>query len=458
MDSIHKGLFIINLNCKQNSTAQMERCFPVKALSRFSGEKSVRSIKHLAFEVNVQNTILFCTLNLTKFHFIKPMYISRTAEAVLARMLQSRKVSLILGARQVGKTTLVERVLCQKKATFLNLDIEVDKQRLLAAASLSPEEAARVLGQPDILVVDEAQRLPETSRIVKGWYDARLPLKVVLLGSSSLDLASRSVESLTGRHEKLLLPPLLFREILAAQPWHSNVFSDDQLLEHFPDQIQTLLLQSMACGHYPEAVTTADSPGYLLQLASDYLWKDILQLGMVKTPELIRRLLMLLAHQVGSLVSVNELANSLDMARPTVERYLDLLEQTFVIFRLSAFSTNPRKEISKSQKVYFWDTGIRNALLNDMATHPLRPDIGALWENWVIAEFAKENVLRGGRKKLFFWRSRSGSEVDLIVQADQQLKAYEIKWKRRRPATRAFAARYEVEVQVIDRTHPLVEL
>ena len=386
------------------------------------------------------------------------MYLTRTAEDILRRMLQTRKVGLVLGARQVGKTTLVEHVLRRQNALFLNLDIDVDKQRLLAVATLTPDAALNALGRPEILVIDEAQRLPETSRIVKGWYDTRIPLKVILLGSSSLDLKSQSVESLAGRNEKLILPPLLFREILAAQPWYAETFSREQVQEHFSQQLQTLLLSSMAFGHYPEALTTEDKAGYLLNLVSDYLWKDILQLGLVKTPDLIRRLLMLLAHQVGSEVSINELATNLGMARPTVTRYLDLLEQTFVIFRLPAFSTNPRKEINKNQKVFFWDTGVRNALLNDLSAHPLRPDIGALWENWVIAEFARQNLLGGQRKNLYFWRTRSGAEVDLIVQSGEQLQAYEIKWKKRRAATRAFSSRYGVDVQVIDHTHPLVEL
>ena len=386
------------------------------------------------------------------------MYITRTAEDTLRWMLQTRKVGLVLGARQVGKTTLVDHVLQQQNALFLNLDIDVDKQRLLAISTLSPDAAHNALGRPEILVIDEAQRLPETSRIVKGWYDTRSPLKVILLGSSSLDLVSQAVESLAGRNEKLILPPLLFGEILAAQPWYADTFTREQLEEHFADQLQTLLLSSMAFGHYPEAVTTEDKTSYLLNLISDYLWKDILQLGLVKTPDLIRRLLMLLAHQVGSEVSINELATNLGIARPTVTRYLDLLEQTFVIFRLPAFSTNPRKEINKSQKIFFWDTGIRNALLNDLSTHPLRPDIGALWENWVVAEFARQNLLGGQRKNLYFWRTRAGAEVDLVVKEGGEMQAYEIKWRKRRSAKRAFTSRYGIDVQIVNHTAPLVEL
>jgi hypothetical protein len=144
------------------------------------------------------------------------------------------------------------------------------------------------------------------------------------------------------------------------------------------------------------------------------------------------------------------------MARPTVERYLELLEQTWVIFRLPSFSTNPRKEIAKSRKIYFWDTGIRNALLNAFSTNELRPDIGTLWENWVIAEVAKRNALYGGASDLFFWRSRAQSEVDLVVRTGERLQAFEIKWNRKRPVGRAFKAMYGVDVEMLDAGNPFV--
>jgi hypothetical protein len=200
---------------------------------------------------------------------------------------------------------------------------------------------------------------------------------------------------------------------------------------------------------------TSDRPTQLLrELSSDYLWKDVLQAGLVKTPDLIKRLLLLLAHQAGSEVSVSELATQLQMSRTTVERYLELLEQTFVIFRLPSFSTNPRKEIAKSKKVFFWDTGIRNALLNAFSTDEFRPDIGALWENWVIAEVAKRNALLGSPAELFFWRSRAQSEVDLVVKQASGLRAFEVKWSRGRIAGRAFRDAYGAEVELIRSDNP----
>jgi predicted AAA+ superfamily ATPase len=378
------------------------------------------------------------------------MYIERLAEEALGGILVSGKVGVVVGARQVGKTTLVEHVLAGRKALFLNFDVEIDKQRFLAAAALSPADG------PEVLVVDEAQRLPEAARIVKGWYDSRLPLKMLLLGSSSLNLLDQAAESLTGRNERLQLPPLVFEEALRSQEWYSDDYTPAILREQFAAPLRVSLMQSLAFGGYPEVVLATDKPRLLRELSSDYLWKDILQTGLVKTPDLIKRLLALLAHQVGNEVSTQELATQLSMARPTVERYLDLLEQTYVVFRLPSFSTNPRKEVSRSKKVFFWDTGIRNALLNAFSTEEFRPDIGALWENWVIAEAAKHNRLRGAASELFFWRSRAQSEVDLVVRTGGSLSAFEVKWRSRRPAGRAFQAQHGIAVQSINSENPFI--
>jgi predicted AAA+ superfamily ATPase len=319
---------------------------------------------------------------------------------------------------------------------------------------MAPKDGIRSLGGPSVLVIDEAQRLPETSRIIKGWYDEGVPAKFLLLGSSSLDLLDQAAESLTGRNRKLVLPPMLFAETLGTQAWAQDGTASDHLRRHFAPQLRAFLMQRLAFGSYPGIVTSDEPVELLRELSSDYLWKDVLQAGLVKTPDLIKRLLLLLAHQAGSEVSVNELATQLHMARPTVDRYLDLLEQTFVIFRLPSFSTNPRKEISKSQKVFFWDTGIRNALLNAFSTEEFRPDIGALWENWVIAEIAKRNALLGSPAQLYFWRNRAQSEVDLVIKEGAELRAFEIKWTRGRIAGRAFREAYGTEVETIHPENP----
>lgn len=367
-------------------------------------------------------------------------------------------MGIVLGARQVGKTTLVEHLLAKPDTVLLNFDLAVDQARFRAAAALPPGDALRSFGSPAVLVIDEAQRLPKASRVIKGWHDARLNTRFLLLGSSALELLDRSAESLTGRNRKLVLPPLLFSETLETQAWVGVGVGVEPayLCRHFAPQLRSFLMQRLCFGSYPEVVTCDRPVPLLRELCSDYLWKDVLQAGLVKTPELIRRLLMLLAHQSGAEVSVNELATQLQMARPTVERYLDLLEQTFVIFRLPSFSSNPRKEIAKSRKVFFWDTGIRNALLNTLSTDEFRPDIGALWENWVLAEVAKRNVMSESPAELFFWRSRAQSKVDLVVKRAGRLRAFEIKWASRRVTGRAFYDAYGVTVKPVRPDNPFL--
>lgn len=380
------------------------------------------------------------------------MYIPRIAEKILIKLLESPKVIMLLGARQVGKTTLIEHILKNQDGMIFNLDIEVDKARILAAGNLTIDEAARSLGIAKLLVIDEAQRLPVIGRIVKGWYDARIPYKIILLGSSSLNLLDQTAESLTGRNEKLFLPPLIFNEIMQLQSWWPPQITKSILKTNFYAQIQTQLLQQIVYGSYPETLTTGDKNRYLLNLVSDYLLKDILQSGLVKSPDPIRRLLLLLAYQVGSEVSVNELASNLQISRQSVEKYMELLERTFIIFKLSSFSTNQRKEIAKRTKIYFWDTGVRNALLKDFSLLEYRGDIGSLWENWVIAEFAKLNLLLGEPDNLYFWRSRDNSEVDLVIKGSGIFKAYEIKWsKKTAGGKRSFTNRYKIKVETISR-------
>lgn len=387
------------------------------------------------------------------------MYIPRLLDQRVTISVKNRKVLFILGPRQVGKTTLIEEFLRKHQGVILNMDITVDKARLEAASHLEPREALKNLGAEGVLVVDEAHRYPEIGRIVKGWYDAKLPIKIFLLGSSSLNLLDKAAETLTGRNEKLFLTPLLFEEVLRTQSWYSQRTSKKQLLTAFNNQVQSLLLNLLVFGSYPEAFLTKRKEDYLLNLVSDYLLKDILQSDLVKSPEPIKRLLMLLAYQAGSEVSTNELATNLGISRQTVERYLDLLELTFVIFRLPSYSTNPRKEIVKGKKIYFWDTGIRNALLKEFSVSEVRSDIGLLWESWVMAEFAKKNLTLGLYQDLYFWRTRDGSEVDLVIKDSYGLQAYEIKWSAKKRSTRtSFLDRYHVSPKLINRENIVTHL
>ncbi len=382
------------------------------------------------------------------------MYINRDALAIFKKLLDSGKVVVITGARQVGKTTLVQEALKSEKVTLLNFDVPYDVARFKAAGVLPPADGLKSLNCPDFLVIDEAQREPESARIVKGWYDSKLPVHIILLGSSSLNLLAQTTESLTGRNRKLQLSSFNLLESLRAESWMRPEYTMPIVETQFAGQFRVTLLKSMVFGGYPEVVTSDDKIALLRELSGDYLWKDILQSGLIKTPELIRRLLTLLAHQAGSEVSTNELAQQLGMARTTIDRYLDLLEQTFVIFRLPAYSTNPRKEVVKGKKIFFWDTGIRNAILNAFDLNENRPDIGNLFENYLIAEVAKRNLLRGNPAELYFWRTVAKSEVDLVIKDGETLTAFEIKWGRRRGSVTAFANAYGVKPQTLTSTKP----
>lgn len=381
-------------------------------------------------------------------------FISREAEKHIKLWLFSEKpkVLIVLGARQVGKTTLIKTTLINKKTKYLNLDIEIDKQLFLRASSLDPVSAILGFGEPDILIIDEAQKLSESGRIIKGWHDSGLSTKFIISGSSSLNLLDQSVESLTGRNTKLYLPPLLFSEILYSRNWGISK-ENKKGIEFLNKQIESLLFENMIFGSYPESITTSDKQTYLIDLVSDYLLKDVLYSGLVKQPQLIKRLLSLLAYQAGSEVSVNELSKNLGISRITINRYLDLLEQTFVIFRLPAFGSNPRKEIIKSQKIFFWDTGVRNALINEFNQDINRSDIGSLWENWVVAEFAKRIFLDGNLDKMYFWRTKIGSEVDLVIKNNEgKLSAFEIEWKGTK-VSKAFTSKYKMPVKIINKSN-----
>jgi predicted AAA+ superfamily ATPase len=385
------------------------------------------------------------------------MYIKRVAEETIQSLLNDSKVIILLGARQVGKTTLIEPFVRQKQGLLLNCDIAIDKAKLLAAASLPPQEAMRLLGTPSLLIIDEAQNLPEIGQIVKGWYDFHINTKIVLLGSSSLNLLDLAAEPLTGRNEKIYLTPLLFSEILKNQSWYSPYLKKSMITEQFKEQLSTILMQQMVFGSYPEAVTSLDKEKYLLNLTSDYLLRDVLHGGLVKSPEVVKKLLQLLAYQAGSEVSINELAQNLQIARQTVERYLELLERSYVIFRVHAFNTNQRKEIAKNSKIFFWDTGVRNALLKEFSMSEARSDIGSLFENWVISEVAKKNLTEGDRNTIYFWRKRDGAEVDLVIKGTDTFKAYEIKWTKRSltSSIKSFTQIYNIPVEVITKNNVL---
>jgi predicted AAA+ superfamily ATPase len=287
--------------------------------------------------------------------------------------------------------------------------------------SLSSRNLDRLTGLVqgyDLLFIDEAQRIPDIGVNLKILHDNLPDLKIIVTGSSSLDLANRVKEPLTGRTWTFQLYPI------AAEEWTQHHQANDA-------QAALMLEDWMLYGMYPEVFSIGNAEKkirYLQELTHSYLYKDILTLANVRYPEKLRQILKLLAWQVGNLVSINELANTLQLSRDAVANYIDLLEKSFVIFRLSGFSRNLRKEITKMDKIYFYDLGIRNALIENFNSLSTRQDVGQLWENFLITERIKSASYHFRYAGRYFWRTHTGSELDYLEERGGQLAGYEFKW------------------------------
>lgn len=343
------------------------------------------------------------------------MEIDRLIKAHLVNDLKNlRKVVLLYGPRQAGKTTLSKQVI--QELGLKTLMVNADQSKYIEVLSSRDFNRLRSLvAGYELLFIDEGQRIPEIGINLKILHDELPELKILVTGSSSFLLSGRVSESLAGRKKVYTLLPVSMQELRGTY----NLFElNDQLEER------------LIFGSYPEVINTVSPAGkeeYLNDLSSSFIFKDILELEMIKYPLKIRELLRLLAYQTGSQVSIHELGTKLGLNRDTVERYLFLLEQSFVIFKLPAFSHNPRKEISKSQKYYFYDTGIRNVLIDNMKILSERNDTGALWENFIIAERRKYLLFNKQNVNCYFWRTYSGTEIDYVEERMTEYYAYEIK-------------------------------
>lgn len=333
-----------------------------------------------------------------------------------------------MGARQVGKTTLLEamRSGCDK-SLFINCD-DYDDAALLEMKTST--ELRDLLAPYDMVQIDEAQRVRNIGLTLKIIGDLRLNTHIIVTGSSSFDLSSDISEPATGRLIEYNLYP----------------FSLGELAENTSEKEEQRMLQKrLVYGMYPEVVThPEDAKRTLMTLANSYLYKDILAYKGLKKPELLQKLVRALALQLGSEVSYNELSNMLGIDKETVENYISLLEKCFVVFRLSSYSRNMRNEIKKGKKVYFYDNGIRNAVLSNFAPPELRTDMGALWENFMVSERKKRNAYHLQYAQLFFWRTHDKKEIDLIEEEDGLLRTFEFKWGRKTKASMpaAFNAAY----------------
>ncbi|MFA5776818.1 MAG: ATP-binding protein [Patescibacteria group bacterium] len=331
------------------------------------------------------------------------------------------KAIVIVGARQVGKTTLVNQILsdCVKSIKRFNADDPADRE-LLENKNL--EVLKQIIGGSEIIFIDEAQKVSDAGNMLKLLIDYYKKSKqFIVTGSSSLNLLDATSESLTGRKFTYTLFPLSLEE----------TYVDKNLLD-----IRKNLESHLIYGMYPEVVMQTsfeDKARILHEVSSSYLYKDIFDYQEVRNPSVLNALLKALALQIGSEVSYSEVSKLIGVDVKTVGRYIDLLEKSYVLFRMSAYTTGKRREISKNKKVYFYDVGIRNSVIDNFSEIDSRNDVGVLWENFLIVERMKFKSYHTIYNKQFFWRTYDGSEIDLVEEGSGKLSGYEIKWGDKKP-------------------------
>ncbi|NPV87213.1 MAG: ATP-binding protein [Anaerolineae bacterium] len=359
------------------------------------------------------------------------MKIKRFLLSQLKEMLQPGKVLVLYGPRQVGKTTLLHDLLAviNLRSRFINAD-ELAYREVLA--SQSRQKLGELLGDSQLLAIDEAQRVPDIGINLKILVDSFPQVAIIATGSASFELANKISEPLTGRKLTFTLFPVSYAEIYQSL----GAFEARSQLERW-----------LVWGGYPAIVTT-DDPSMrqrlLGELVGSYLYRDILEMEGVRRAEKLVDLLRLLAFQIGWEVSLADLASSLALNRQTVERYLDLLEKVFVIFRVGGFSRNLRKEVSKNPRYYFYDNGVRNSLIQNFNPLALRSDVGQLWENFLVVERFKANQYIGRAVNTYFWRTYDQKEIDCVEEWGGRLYGYEFKWQgeMKKSVRREFTSAY----------------
>ena len=349
----------------------------------------------------------------------------------------SGKVIIVIGARQVGKSTLFNMVLEGRQEPVLQLNCDEPEVREMLAGMNSQELRLLIAGNK-IVMIDEAQRVDRIGMTLKRITDNFPDVQLLVTGSSSFELQNRLDEPLTGRKYEYHLFPLSTGELMRAY----GLLGVKQTLEN-----------RLIYGSYPDIFNHKEDAKELLHnLSGSYLYKDILSLDNVRRPTLLVKLRTALALQVGSEVSYNELAQTVGTDNKTVEKYVDLLEKCFIIFKLSGFSRNLRTELKRAKKFYFYDNGIRNAILQNFAPLALRQDTGALWENFFISERIKANQYAGRYVNSYFWRTNQQQEIDYIEEADGQFSLFEMKWNPKKANTQfpaSFLSTYDVREQAI---------
>ena len=369
------------------------------------------------------------------------MYIPRALEDTIQADLFKQKAIILFGPHQAGKTTLVNQVVDQVSEPSISLNGDDRRDQAIMERLDSVAAWNHLIGKNRIIVIDEAQKIEDIGLKTKLVVDSNTDVQIILTGSSSFELGNRANEALTGRKFVYTLLPLSFAELAA----------------HFgPLEEMRCLDDRLVWGSYPELVTGLDDRSRTLaELSESYLFKDILSLDGVHKPKLLKDLLHLLSLQVGSEFSTSELSQSLKTSRVTVEKYLTILEQAFIIFTLPSYSSNERSEIKKRKKAYFYDTGILNALKENITPLAMRSgqEIGHLWENYLISERKKLLVNQSFGPKQYFWRNANGAEVDYLEVHQAKMRAWEFKWKTNTSIKTppAFAALYpQAPVELVD--------
>jgi uncharacterized protein len=362
--------------------------------------------------------------------------ISRTLATALSERFFKGKAIVLVGARQVGKTTLLRSCLAGKEYLFINGD---DPQVLETLQLAGVSKLKALIGKHNIIFIDEAQRIPNIGLTSKLIIDSFPEVQLLLSGSSALEIGNLTQEPLTGRKYAFNLYPISWQEFEASAGY---LEADAQLEER------------LIYGMYPDVLNRrAESREILRLLAESYLFKDLLALTGIRRPDLLDKLLRALALQLGSEVSYNELAGLLEVDKGTVAKYIELLEKAFIVFRLSSFSGNMRNEIRNNRKIYFYDNGIRNMLINNLNPLQLRNDKGALWENFLISERIKTLSYHRVFPNHYFWRTVQQQEIDFIETIDGNVRAFEFKWKKsgKKHIPSAFLEKYHAQGTIIDR-------
>ncbi len=353
---------------------------------------------------------------------------NRIIETQINKWLFKEKALIIIGARQVGKTTLLTSIRNKLGNTlWLNADENITRTRL---TNPSIEALKGIIGNYEVVIIDEIQRIENAGLLLKLLVDNFKEVQFLATGSSALEISDTVFEPMTGRYFLFHLYPFSLAELYPTKS---------------PFELEQELPFHLVYGCYPELSLKKNMAEMLLSnLTQQYLYKDVLVWKNIRKPELLDKLLKLLAYQMGSEVSIHELSNQLNVKSDTVENYIDLLEKSFVIYRLKAYNTNQRKEVSKMSKVLFWDNGVRNAIIEDFNDLSVRTDQGVLFENFIISERMKMNAWLDPSTKSFFWRNYNKNEVDYVELGKKGLSGYEIKWNTRKKfkVSRAFTNLY----------------